>query len=219
MLAAAMIFPVPLLFSCAGPSGYLRAMLPPVLALLSLPVLLLGMLPRVDPGGAVRSAATRLAAHLPFAGSAVLNGALASFADVLGASVSGGLPMREALPLAASAARSHPAFADAGPKMVERLDAGGSLTEALRVVPAFPASFLAQVGSGEASGRLDEVLAALHEDHEGRSRMNWLFVAIGVGAAATVAVVGLLSFKIVTQFAQIMGKMSNQIDQVAPPQP
>jgi len=215
-LAASLIFPLPLLFS-ATLGAYLSAALPFALSLVALPVFVLAILPRLDPRGAVESIALRLASMLPFSGSAVRNGALAAFADVLGAAIRAGLPTREALPLAAQAASADPAFHGAGARMVERLDRGEALTSALGQVRAFAPTFLAQVGSGEASGRLDAVLEALRKDCEDKSRLGWLVVVVILGTLATVGISAVLAFRIISGYSQTLGTLKDSIDRVAPP--
>ncbi|MBI5543634.1 MAG: type II secretion system F family protein [Deltaproteobacteria bacterium] len=216
LVAAALIVPAPRLFSCT-PSAYFSAMRPALVAILSVPALLLGVLPRIDPGGRLRRGALRLGSNVPFVGSAVRNGALAAYADVLGAAIKAGLPVREALPLAAQAASSDPAFDRAAAVTVEQLDGGATLAAALGATGAFPASFLSQVGSGEATGKLDEVLEHLRKDHEERSRLGWLGLAIATGAVFAIGVMGLLAYEIVSGFKQALDGMKNQIDIVAPP--
>jgi len=146
----------------------------------------------------------------------VRHGALSSFADVLGAALRAGLPVREALPLAAQASASHPGFDGAGAGLVEQVDKGATLTEALSTLRVFPAPFLAQVGAGEAAGRLDETLEVLRKDHQERSRLAWLFVVVVIGVVAMLGIAALTAIKVVSGFASSFDTMNRAIDQVAP---
>jgi type II secretory pathway component PulF len=62
--------------------------------------------------------------------------ALAAFLGVLGACLRAGLPARESLALAGEAAAPHPAFEGAAARLVAAVDAGATLVDALRRVPA-----------------------------------------------------------------------------------
>ena len=216
LLVASLVAPLPLAFSHSL-AAYLGAALPAFLGVLAVPVGLLGVLPRVDPRGKSKSLATRLASHLPLCGGAALNGALASFADVLGASLAAGLPVRQALPMAAEAASSHPAFDGAGDKLVAQLDAGATLAAALGSLGIFPALFLAQVGSGEASGTLDASLKYLHKEHEERARAGWMTTAIVAGVVFALGTAGILGVEIISGFKASLSGMDSQIDAATRP--
>lgn len=218
MLALAIIKPVPIAFS-RGLAAYLAAAFPGVAALVGLPLLLFGVLPRLDPAGRLSSKALSLLAGIPFLGTGAKNDALASFVDVLGASIASGVSVREALPLAAQAGSGAPGFAEAGPRAVARLDSGASLAVALSEFPALPPMVVSQIATGEAAGRLDAVLESSRRDLEEKARVGWIGLAVFVGALLVVAVLATITLSIITGFSDAMKQMSDTIDAVAPPTP
>jgi len=218
LFAAAVITPLPLLFT-SGLHAYAARVVPAVFLILGVPLFVFLLLPRLDPGGVVRGLGLRLASALPLAGAGVRNGAIASFADVLGACLKAGISMREALPLAADAASGDPAFAHVGPHLQERLDRGETLAQIVSTIPALPPIVVAQISSGELSGTLDTTLEAVRKEHEQKSRTAWLFVSIFVGATCALLVLGGMAAQIIGGFSNAMNSFDRAIDTVAPPSP
>lgn len=216
LLALAAIGPAPLFFS-SGAAAYLAAALPALAALVAAPVFALVLLPRLDRRGRLKRWAARAASRLPLAGAGARNGALSAFCDVLGSALRAGVPVREALPLAADAAQALPALDGCGARLVEALDAGATLTAALGKVPGFPPILLAQLGSGEASGTLDVVLERARQDFEDRARGAWLMTAVVAGGAVAVLVLGFAAFQIVAGFKTNLGVLTDRIDRASAP--
>ncbi len=215
LLALAVISPAPVAFT-RGLAAYLSAAFPGVAALVGLPVFLFGVLPRLDPAGRLSSKAQRLLARVPLLGAGARADALASFVDVLGASIASGVSVREALPLAAEAGSGAPGFSEAGPRAVARLDAGASLAAALAELPGLPPVVVSQIAAGEATGRLDEVLLASRKELESRARAGWIGLAIAVGAVLAVGALGAVTLSIIAGFGDAMSQMARGIDAVAP---
>ncbi|HEY3449948.1 MAG TPA: type II secretion system F family protein [Myxococcales bacterium] len=218
LLALAVISPVPIAFS-RGIAAYLSAAFPGVATLVGLPVFLFGVLPRLDPAGRLSARALGFLAKIPFLGMGAKHDAVASFADVLGASIASGVSIREALPLAAQAGSGAPGFAEAGPRAVARLDSGASLAVALAEFPDLPPLVVSQIAAGEASGRLDEVLVASRKELEQKARVGWIGLAVFVGAILVAGALGTIAVSIVSGFSDAMRQMSQGIDTVAPPSP
>ncbi|MGC4116345.1 MAG: type II secretion system F family protein [Myxococcales bacterium] len=218
LLALAVIRPIPVAFS-RGLGPYLAAAFPGVATLIGLPLFLFAVLPRLDPAGRLASKALGLLASVPFLGLGAKNDALASFVDVLGASIASGVSLREALPLAAQAGAGAPGFAEAGPRAVARLDAGASLAVALSEFPGLPSLVVAQIASGEAAGRLDQVLESSRRSFQEKARIGWIGLAIFVGSLLVLTALAAIALSIVSGFSDAMRQMSEGIDTIAPPSP
>jgi type II secretory pathway component PulF len=209
LLAAALILPLPTLV-VSGARAYLSQALPGVLALTGAAVFLLGVWPRIPAQAWPKALWLRLGLLLPGLKGALQNEAFATFADVLGAGVRSGLPVREALVLAAGAT-PHPRFQEAAGEMTARLDGGATLTDAVSAAP-LPAIFLAQVSSSEVSGTLDRGLSVLARSHRDLSRRAATTATSVAAAVIGIAVMGFAAVSIVQGFAGGLSAQSKAIE-------
>ncbi|MBI2898297.1 MAG: type II secretion system F family protein, partial [Deltaproteobacteria bacterium] len=166
LLFAATILPLPALFK-EGVGAWASASLPLVAAVLAAVVLVAILLRHRAPFAA--RARRSLSLWLPLVRASARHRAFADFADVLGACLRAGVPMRAALPLAADASE-HPSITGTGPALVARLDAGATLVETLRAIPRFPPGLLGQVHAAEHAGKLDEALVRVAATCRSKSR-------------------------------------------------
>jgi len=90
---------------------------------------------------------------------------LAAFAAQLSLTVKTGIPLSEAIMILLEDADTEAAKKLLG-KILERLEMGGTLAEALKDTEAFPVYMTQMIEIGEASGRLDTVLDSLHRYYE-----------------------------------------------------
>ena len=90
---------------------------------------------------------------------------LAAFSAQLALTVKTGIPLSEAVMLLREDVETAAAKELLG-TILSRLEAGGSLAEALRETGVFPVYMTQMVEIGEASGRLDHVLGSLHRYYE-----------------------------------------------------
>ena len=210
LLAGALILPLPTLV-VSGTGAYLAQALPGVLALTAAAVFLLGVWPRVPAQAWPKALWLRVGLVLPGLQGALRNEAYATFADVLGTAVRSGLPVREALVLAAGAT-PHPRFQEGAAEMIGRLDGGATLTEAVSAAP-LPPAFLAQVSSAEVSGTLERALSVLAGSHRDLSRRAAARATSVAAAMIGVAVMGYAAASIVSGFASGLSAQSKAIEQ------
>lgn len=212
-LAGNALLPLPTLVRC-GVRAYLWQAAPPFLAAGALGTLGLLVYPRLSPRHPVRRWAKRLLASLPFARSAVLDAALSSFADVLGAALGAGISMREAVAQALEAA-AHPAFAGASGRAVAKLDAGLTLARALALSAPFPPQFLAPVAVAEQTGTLEGALARLAQERNHRAKRT---VLVGLGlftGVVALSAAALLGWKITAGWTAIWSDEARLIDSLS----
>jgi type II secretory pathway component PulF len=214
LVAAVVVLPLPVAFGKGGVAAYLVRVAPRLACMGAALVLALVVIPRLRPSSPVRRAIRWIGVRSPIAAQAALNDALSTFAGLLGACIKAGLPVRESLTLAAHAAGPHPAFAGAAERLVEAIDRGASLVDALRRIPAFPAADLAQVGTAELAGTLDSALPALEARHRDRARILWWTLAAAVGIAVFLGIVALVTAQILSGWQEILRAQSQQIDEL-----
>lgn len=213
VLAASAILPLPVLVRC-GIWAYLRQASPAFLGVAALGALGLFFFPRLRPGHPARRGLGYLLTALPIARSALLDAALSTFADALGAGLGAGIPMREAVARASEAA-SHPAFAGAARRAVAGLDAGLSLARALALSAPFPPQFLEPIAVAEQTGTLEGALANLAQERERRAkRMALLGLALVTGAVA-LGVAALLGWRIAEGWSAIWNDQARLIDSLS----
>jgi type II secretory pathway component PulF len=213
LLAAALVLPLPVAFR-EGMRAYVAHVAPPVLALVTAALLALVVAPRLPPDSPLRRGPRWLVERMPVGRTAVLHSALASFAGVLGACLNAGIPARKAVVLAAEGAAPHSDFAGAGERLVEKLDGGATLAEALGVIPSVPAAFVAQVGTAEVLGKLGSVLPALEDEHEKKARFSWVALASVVGTVVFAVVLAVLAFQVVRGWGEVFKSQAQQLDEL-----
>jgi len=206
--AGALIRPVPLLFT-SNAATYLRAALPPTLCLIGLLVAYLSW-PRLSPDSPLRTGVRQLGRQLPLVGRILRDGAISTFAEVLGSSLAAGLPATEAVELAARATPT-PSLQRAGPEMVRRLREGASLTEAVST-GELPPIFLAQLHAAETSGTLDQTLPRLAKMHHDAARNTTGALLIGVGTAVLLAIAIATASAIINGYSHTLKSQEQLID-------
>ncbi len=213
VLAAAFVLPLPIAFR-EGVGAYLAHVAPLALAMITVAVFALVVAPRLAPTSPLRRGPRWLVQRMPVGRSAALHGALATFAGVLGACLNAGVPARKAVVLAAEGAAPHPAFESAPRRLVEELDRGATLAEALGVIRSMPATFVAQLRSAEISGTLGSVLPVLEDEHEKKARFLWMTLAAIVGASVFALVLVVIAFHVVSSWVEVFKTQAQQIDQL-----
>jgi type IV pilus assembly protein PilC len=213
VLAGVFVLPLPIAFR-EGVGAYLARVAPLALAMITVAVFALVVAPRLAPTSPLRRGLRFLAQRMPVGRSAALHGALATFAGVLGACLNAGVPTRKAVVLAAEGAAPHPAFESAPKRLVEELDRGATLAEALGVIRSMPAMFVAQLHSAEISGTLGSVLPVLEDEHEKKARLLWMTLAAIVGASVFALVLVVIAFQVVSSWVEVFKTQAQQIDQL-----
>lgn len=160
-------------------------LLPPVLL-----VLLVVAIRRSPP---VRAAWHRLVLRLPLVGRLVRAAETARFARTLALLVGSAVPLLEALGIAAQVVQNMPLHA-ALSRVAMRVREGQGLSRALLDTREFPPIAVRLIGSGEKSGRLDDMLfeAASHQERELDTTLGVAMAALGPGVI--LAVGGLVLF-------------------------
>lgn len=211
LLVAALVLPVPVLFR-AGVAEWARASLP--YAGVVVGAFLLFTLVALSSSPFARALRGWLALSLPLVRSAGWHAALGDFSQVLGACLTAGVPVRAALVLASDAAAA-PAIAQAGPALVERLDAGASLAEALAAaIPRFPADLLGQLHAAEHAGTLDLALARTATTCAARSRRATIVTMVVLTAIVLVGAAGVVGYAIVRGFEDTLQQTDQAIDEL-----
>jgi type II secretory pathway component PulF len=211
LLVAMVVLPLPLLFR--GPPGaYAARVLPGLAVLAALAVFFLVLLPRQRPDAPARRVLFSLGLVFPLTRPILLHRALATFAEVLGGGISAGIPIREALGLAASAT-PHPAFTAAGAAMIARLDAGGTLSSALAAVSP-PPSFVAQLNAAEQAGTLDTTLERLSRTHRDATLRATALVLRMLGATVFAAAAIFAAASIIGGYGAAFENRDRQLEQL-----
>lgn len=212
LAAAALVLPLPTLFS-QGLGPYLAKALPLLLAIGGLGVFALVILPRFSPDSPLRRTLRAAGSSLPLVSTVVWSGAVARFAEVLGTSLHAGLPTRESIQLASRAA-AHPRFEQAHRELVDRLDSGSTLSEAIAAVRGLEPMFLSQLGAGERSGTLDVLLPKVAADYRRRARTAALVLVGVIGGLAFVGVMALLAFSVIQGWQGIFQGRGQAVDRL-----
>jgi general secretion pathway protein F len=110
--------------------------------------------------------------RLPIAGRLIRTVNAARFADTLGILTSSGVPLLTSLQSAAAVVSNLPMRA-AVDEAVRRVREGGALAPALGAAKLFPPLVIHLIASGEATGRLDTMLARAAEA-QARELENWI---------------------------------------------
>jgi len=214
LLVAVVVLPLPLAFGKGSVRLYLITVVPRLVCIVALVLLGSLVLPRLGPSSALRRSIRWIGLRTPIVRQAALSDALSSFVGVLGACIKAGLPARESLTLAARASAPHPAFEGSAKLLVEAIDRGDTLVDALRRIKAIPATDLAQVGTAEISGTLDAVLLAMEARHRDRARVLWWTMAGVIAGAIFLGVVGLVVAQIIGSWTEVFRSQSQQIDRL-----
>jgi type IV pilus assembly protein PilC/MSHA biogenesis protein MshG len=137
----------------------------------------------------VQAAIQRLVLRLPWFSSVSHGFAMAKFGRAFGALYRAGVPMPEALHMAADACGNEALRIRILPA-AQSLEAGLGVTEAFRRTGAFTPIALDMAAAGEATGSLDETLAKMAEyyEEEGKVRSEQTATVLGVVAFLVVAV-------------------------------
>jgi type II secretory pathway component PulF len=109
-----------------------------------------------------------LIAKIPAIGKIYRELAMARFGRAFGALYRGGVPMTEAMKMAADACGNEYLRAKMQPA-VKELETGRTFTETLRDTNAFNPIVLDMVATGETTGNLDHMLGRMAEFYEGES--------------------------------------------------
>lgn len=146
----------------------------------------------------IRGGFDQFVLRVPYLGKTLHQIAMARFGRAMGALYQAGVPIPEAIRLAADASGNEAVRARIYPA-VDRLRDGGALTSALQATGAFSPILMDMMATGENTGNLDFMLNKVAEYYEGESvvRSRQLGHVVGVGAYMLVAIyVGymLLSF-------------------------
>lgn len=156
-------------------------------------------------GGQGRRLFERIALGLPWVGSLIIEQAIGRAFSLLAILLEAGLPIGEAISLAARAARWGP-LEQGLHSSVDLIRGGKTLTEAFRAVPLIAArpSWLARVATGEKAGSLDRSLRELGSSLEESAsrrlerllRVLPVFIILLVGAYILYGAIGAFSPRI-----------------------
>jgi general secretion pathway protein F len=188
LVFASVVLPLPLAVT-RGVGAWLARALPLPFAVLGLVAFAIGVWPRLDPDGPVRSGVRAMGRGLPFVGASMRASALALFADVLGRCVGSGLGLWQSVDLALDAS-GDPALRRQGVRLRRTIERSGSIAEGLQVTGMVSASAVSRLAVGEQTGRLDTVLVGLAVElrDEATQRRRAMTTALGAVVFGIVAV-------------------------------
>lgn len=206
LAAAGCILPLPRILDGVG--AWLAAAIWVPLAVLLLTIVVLGVLPWLPPDALTTRWIGRLAFGLPLIAIPLQRSAHATFADVLSQSLAAGLHVPMSLQ-AASLASGDPVLAERLDNALQRIQQGGTLTDALERLDRLRPTFLARVAAAEKTGTLDTTLASLADD-ERRAARAWLLALLGATAAlAFLLVTALMIWGIVAGFEAYLDQLDD----------
>jgi type IV pilus assembly protein PilC len=144
---------------------------------------------------------------------------LAAFASQLAFTVKTGIPLSEAIMILKEDADTAPARKLLG-AILDKLESGGTLADALRGVGAFPAYMTQMIEIGQASGRLDHVLDSLcryyaREDNIGKSAKSAATYP-AIMLIILVVIIIILVNKVLPVFDQVFETLGMTMSDVTP---
>lgn len=152
-----------------------------------------------------------LAQRIPVLGPALATISLSRLAWTLHLALETDMDLRRSLPLALANCGS-PRFAAAAPAVVDEIQNGAEVHEALAAHVALPSDFLDALEVGERSGRLPEYLGRLSTQYEDRAR----HAMIAINVVAGFAVWGLVALLIVMMILRLamfyIGQINEAVD-------
>ncbi len=184
-----------------GVGAWLSVAVWPFILVSALAVMFFVLAPRLPRDAWLVTAPRRFASRVPLLGKGFAGGSAAVFCDVLAHLIGAGLPYTLALP-AALQASGVDSNSRKERELMRALDAGATLTEALRSSQIVPVHMLPTLNSAEQSGTLERALTVLARD-EGQRYRSFLRALV---ALTSVAVFGLVVVAIAATI--IMGASS-----------
>ncbi len=196
-----------------GPRPYFAAVMQPLLYMGAVAFLVFWWIPRINPNHVGLRLIRTAGAYLPFFRSVRKYNALAVFTETMGSCLQAGLQLRTSLMMSCSATY-HPAFENKASMLLEAIQQGRTLAEALESIRAIPKDTLAMIAQGELVGSLDQVFLRLGKSYteKHRAALNGSIMAIGL--LATVAIFGYLILSIVSQWKSQVGTLEGQLKDV-----
>ena len=143
---------------------------------------------------------------------------LAAFAAQLSLTVKTGIPLSEAIMILLEDAETDGAKKLLG-KILEKLEQGGSLADALKGTEVFPIYMTQMIEIGEASGRLDHVLDSLHryyarEDNIAKSAKSAITYP-AIMLIILVVIIVILVTKVLPIFNQVFNTLGGEMTPLA----
>ena len=143
---------------------------------------------------------------------------LAAFAAQLSLTVKTGIPLSEAIMILLEDAETEPAKKLLG-KILEKLEVGESLAEALKATGVFPIYMTQMIEIGEASGRLDTVLDSLHryyerEDNISKSAKNAITYP-AIMLVILIVIIVILVTRVLPIFSQVFNTLGGEMTPLA----
>jgi len=143
---------------------------------------------------------------------------LAAFSAQLSLTVKTGIPLSEAIMILQEDADTESAKKLLG-KILDRLEIGGTLAEALKDAGVFPIYMTQMVEIGEASGRLDTVLDSLHryyerEDNIAKSAKNAITYP-AIMLVILIVIIIILVTRVLPIFSQVFNTLGGEMTPLA----
>ena len=143
---------------------------------------------------------------------------LAAFAAQLSLTVKTGIPLSEAVMILRDDVETDAAKKLLG-AILEQLEAGGSLANALKETGMFPVYMTQMIEIGEASGRLDHVLSSLHryyerEDNIGKSARSAITYPT-IMLIILIVIIVILVTKVLPIFNQVFNTLGGEMTPLA----
>ncbi|TNE45088.1 MAG: hypothetical protein EP343_27855 [Deltaproteobacteria bacterium] len=196
-----------------GPKPYIAAVMRPLLYMGAAAFLVFWWIPRINPNHVGLRFLRTAGAYLPFFSTVRRYNALAVFTETMGSCLQAGLQLRTSLKMSCSATY-HPAFENKASMLLESIQQGSTLAEALESIRAIPRDTLAMIAQGELVGSLDQVLLRLGQSYTEKHRAALNGSIIAIGLLATVAIFGYLILSIVSQWKSQVGTLEGQLKDV-----
>ena len=143
---------------------------------------------------------------------------LAAFAAQLSLTVRTGIPLSEAVMILQEDAETEAAKKLLG-KILEKLEFGGTLADALKATGVFPVYMTQMIEIGETSGRLDTVLDSLHhyyerEDNIGKSAKNAITYP-AIMLVILIVIIVILVTRVLPIFNQVFNTLGGEMTPLA----
>ncbi|MBI4819393.1 MAG: type II secretion system F family protein [Deltaproteobacteria bacterium] len=209
VLTTLLVQPLPKVVT-EGLAGYGSAVLGPLLLFTATIAAAVFFVPRLHPDGLLLRGVRGLLLLIPPTAYAARHRALASFADVLGASISAGLTFRDSVPLACEAT-GHPSFRGRADRVLGRIGEGATLADALMKELRLPPTFAALVAHGERVGKLDEILPQLSIEHAAKARAALAATMVVTLLFAGVAVMGYVAYEVASGWNRIFEDLAKPL--------
>lgn len=199
-----------------GPFAYFQQLSSSLFFLSILFVFFFFLLPRIPTNHIFLQYYRLITSYIPGLRQIQKHRSLTIFCETLGSCLRSGLSIQPALQLSTAAA-SHPAFENKAEQLLQDIEQGAKLSQALQRMNVFSKEALILLAHGEQIGKLDEVLKNLASEHDRKTQTTTTIVFSGTAAIVTISIVIYLVFSITAQWQKQYKSIDKQMQQILQP--